>query len=121
MIDPNTLKVVDQFAVGRSPQHVVPAWDLRTLWVANNDERGHSGSLTPIDPRTGKPGPAVPVDDPYNLYFSPDGQSAIVVAEARRRIPRLEVAAVGAGRHFLPEDQSEAIAREVLAFVQRLR
>ena len=86
MIDPDTLKVVDQFAVGRSPQHVVPAWDLRTLWVANNAERGSDGSLTPIDPRTGKPGPAVPVDDPYNLYFSPDGQSAIVVAEARRRL-----------------------------------
>ena len=26
------------------------------------------------------------MDDPYNLYFSPDGQSAIVVAEARRRL-----------------------------------
>lgn len=86
VIDPDTLKVVDQFKVGRSPQHVVPAWDLRTLWVANNAERGQNGSLTPIDPRTGKPGPAVPVDDPYNLYFSPDGQSAIVVAEARRRL-----------------------------------
>ncbi len=86
VIDPETLKVVDQFKVGRSPQHVVPAWDLRTLWVANNDERGHAGSLTPIDPRTGKPGTAVPVDDPYNMYFSPDGKSAIVVAEARRRL-----------------------------------
>lgn len=43
-----------------------------------------------------------------------------LVAEAKRRLPRLEVAAVGAGRHFLPEDQPEAIAREVLAFVQRL-
>jgi YVTN family beta-propeller protein len=86
VIDPQTLKVVDRFKVGRSPQHIVPSWDLRTLWVANNAERGHDGSLTPIDPRTGKPGMAVAVDDPYNLYFSPDGRSAIVVAEAKRRL-----------------------------------
>lgn len=86
VIDPNTLKVVGSFKVGKSPQHVVPSWDLRTLWVANNAERSSNGSLTPIDPRTGKPGPAVKVDDPYNMYFSPDGKSAIVVAEARRRL-----------------------------------
>jgi YVTN family beta-propeller protein len=86
VIDPKTLKVVDSFKVGRSPQHVVPSWDLRTLWVANNAERGNDGSLTPIDPRTGKPGKAIPVDDPYNLYFTPDGQLAIVVAEAKRRL-----------------------------------
>ena len=86
VIDPNTLKVVDKFKVGRSPQHVVPSWDLRTLWVANNAERGNDGSLTPVDPRTGKPGKNVPVDDPYNMYFSPDGKSAIIVAEARKRL-----------------------------------
>jgi YVTN family beta-propeller protein len=86
VIDPETLKVVDRFPVGKSPQHVVPSWDLRTLWVANNAERSLAGSLTPVDPRTGKPGTAIPVDDPYNLYFTPDGQSAIVVAEARKRL-----------------------------------
>ena len=86
VIDPDTLKVVDRFKVGRSPQHIVPSWDLRTLWVANNAERGRDGSLTPINPRTGKPGKAIQVDDPYNLYFSPDGRSAIVVAEAKHRL-----------------------------------
>ena len=86
VIDPRTFRVVDTFKVGRSPQHIVPSWDLRTLWVANNAERGRDGSLTPIDPRTGKPGKAIPVNDPYNLYFSPDGQSAIVVAEAEHRL-----------------------------------
>lgn len=86
VIDPVSMKIVDQFKVGRSPQHVVPSWDLRTLWVANNAERTHEGSLTPVDPRTGKPGTAIKVDDPYNMYFSPDGKSAIVVAEARRRL-----------------------------------
>lgn len=86
VIDPATLKVVDRFKVGVGPQHVVPSWDLRTLWVANNAERRTDGSLTPIDPRTGKPGTSVPVDDPYNMYFSPEGRSAIVVAEARHRL-----------------------------------
>jgi DNA-binding beta-propeller fold protein YncE len=35
---------------------------------------------------TGKPGPPIEVDNPYNMYFSPDGRSAIVVAEARKRL-----------------------------------
>ena len=86
VVDPAAMKVVDRFKVGRSPQHVVPSWDLRTLWVTNNAERRTDGSLTPIDPRTGKPGPAIDVDNPYNMYFTPDGKSAIVVAEARKRL-----------------------------------
>ena len=86
VIDPGTLKVVDRFRVGVNPQHVVPSWDLKTLWVANNAENTTKGSLTPIDPMTGKPGKALPVDDPYNMYFTPDGRSAIVVAEAYKRL-----------------------------------
>ena len=86
VIDPATFKVVDKFKVGLNPQHVVPAWDLKTLWVTNNAEGRTDGSLTPIDPATGKPGKAIAVDDPYNMYFSPDGQSAIVVAEALKRL-----------------------------------
>ena len=86
VIDPNELKVIGRFKVGIGPQHIVPSWDLRTLWVTNNAEGRTDGSLTPIDPKTGKPGKAVMVDDPYNMYFSPDGKSAIVVAEARKRL-----------------------------------
>ncbi len=86
VIDPETMKVVDRFPVGINPQHVVPSWDLKTLWVANNAEGRTDGTLTPIDPLTGKPGPSIPVDDPYNMYFTPDGRSAIIVAEARKRL-----------------------------------
>ncbi|MBI3915880.1 MAG: hypothetical protein HY322_02590 [Betaproteobacteria bacterium] len=86
VIDPETMKVVDRFAVGFNPQHVVPSWDLKTLWVTNNAERRTDGSLTPIDPMTGKPGKSIEVDDPYNMYFTPDGRSAIIVAEARKRL-----------------------------------
>src|SRR5438309_220556 len=86
VIDPATFKVVDRFRVGINPQHVVPSWDLKTLWVANNAEGRTDGSLTPVDPTTGKPGKSIPVDDPYNMYFTPDGKSAIVVAEALKRL-----------------------------------
>src|SRR6187401_1252729 len=86
VIDPATRKVSDKFKVGIHPQHVVPSWDLKTLWVNNNAEGRHDGSVTPIDPLTGKPGKNIPVDDPYNMYFTPDGSAAIVVAEARKRL-----------------------------------
>jgi YVTN family beta-propeller protein len=86
VIDPQSLKVVDKFKVGINPQHVVPSWDLKTLWVNNNAEGRTDGSVTPIDPLTGKPGKNIPVDDPYNMYFTPDGSAAIVVAEAHKRL-----------------------------------
>jgi YVTN family beta-propeller protein len=86
VIDPAAMKVVDRFKVGIGPQHIVPSWDMRTLWATNNAEGRTDGSLTPIDPRTGKPGKPIPVDDPYNMYATPDGKSAIVVAEARKRL-----------------------------------
>jgi YVTN family beta-propeller protein len=82
VIDPSTYKVIDQFPVGVQPQHVVPSYDLKTLWV-NNDQ---GNSLTAIDPRTGKRGRTIPVTDPYNLYFTPDGRYAIVVSERRARL-----------------------------------
>ena len=35
---------------------------------------------------TGKKGETVPVEDPYNMYYTPDGKFAIVVAEAKERL-----------------------------------
>ena len=83
VIDPHTYRIVEHFTVGGLPQHVVPAWDLKTLYVTNDS----GNSLTPIDPRTGKPeSPPIPVTDPYNMYFTPDGRYAIVVAERLHRL-----------------------------------
>jgi DNA-binding beta-propeller fold protein YncE len=81
-IDPRTYKIVRHFSTGALPQHVVPSWDLKTLWVANDD----GNSLTPIDPRTGAPGKPIPVPDPYNMYFTPNGRYAIIVAERLGRL-----------------------------------
>ncbi|MEU1877931.1 hypothetical protein ABZ470_11495 [Streptosporangium sp. NPDC020072] len=82
VIDPRTYRVIREFPVHGRPQHVVPSWDLKTLWVNNND----GNTLTPIDPKTGRPGRSIPVDDPYNLYFTPDGRTALVMAERNNRL-----------------------------------
>jgi len=82
VIDPQTYQVTRTFPADTEPQHVVPGYDLQTLWVTN--DKGNT--VTPIDPVTGEPGPNVPVADPYNLYFTPDGRFAIVVAERLQRL-----------------------------------
>jgi len=82
VISQRTMKVVAQFPTGALPQHVTPSYDLRTLYVDND----LGNSLTPIDPRTGRPGRPIPVEDPYNLYFTPDGRFAIVVAERLQQL-----------------------------------
>ena len=82
VIDPGTYRVIRSFPTGTLPQHVVPSYDLGTLWVANNE----GNSLTRIDPVTGEDGTRVRVDDPYNLYFTPDGRFAMVIAERLNRI-----------------------------------
>jgi YVTN family beta-propeller protein len=82
VISQRTLKIVAQFPTGALPQHVTPAYNLKTLYVDND----LGNSLTPINPRTGAPGRPIPVEDPYNLYFTPDGQLAIVIAERLQRL-----------------------------------
>lgn len=82
VIDPKNNQIVETFPVGKDPEHVVPSWDLKTLYVTADE----GNSLTPIDASTGRPGPAIHVEDPYNLYFTPDGLHAIVVAEAKKRL-----------------------------------
>jgi YVTN family beta-propeller protein len=81
-INPATYQVVRTFPVGAQPQHVVPSWDLRTLWVTSD----LGNTLTPINPVNGLPGAPVAVRDPYNMYFTPDGHYAIVVAERYRSL-----------------------------------
>jgi len=45
-----------------------------------------SSTLTRIDPSTGKMLNTIRVLDPYNMYYTPDGKYAIVVAEQRERL-----------------------------------
>jgi YVTN family beta-propeller protein len=83
VIDPSTYRVLGNYQTGLNPQHVVPGYDMRTLYATND----LGNSLTPISPITGRPaGPNIPVNDPYNMYFTPDGRYAIVVAEADQEL-----------------------------------
>lgn len=82
VINPKTYKVIKHFRVGRQPQHVTPSYDLKTLWVLND----LGDSETKIDPATGRKGVTIPVLDPYNMYYTPDGKFAIVVAERKERL-----------------------------------
>jgi YVTN family beta-propeller protein len=82
VIDPETYQIIDSFPAGEEPQHVVPSYDLKILWVLNNQ----GDTLTQIDPSTGKKGETVHVEDPYNMYYTPDGKYALVVAERLRRL-----------------------------------
>ncbi|HWI04966.1 MAG TPA: YncE family protein [Acidimicrobiales bacterium] len=82
VIDPTTMRVVDRFSVGIRPHHVTPSWDLTKLYVNNTE----GNTLTEIDPMTGRAVRNIPITDPYNLYFTPDGTKAIVVAERYQRL-----------------------------------
>lgn len=82
VIDPGTFSVVAKYPAGLEIQHVVPSYDMRTLYAT--DDVGNQ--MLPFNARTGVPGKPIPVAAPYNLYFTPDGRSAIVVAEARQEL-----------------------------------
>ena len=83
VISQRTLKIIRRFHVGVRPQHVVPSYDLKTLYATSD----LGNSLQPINPRTGKrEGGPIPVADPYNMYFTPDGRYAITVAELLKRL-----------------------------------
>ena len=84
VIDPSTYQIVDKFPGGPEPQHVVPSYDLKTLYVTSS--RVPAGGIVPIDPKTGKPSGMHDVQDVYNLYFTPGGQFAVVVAEYYQRL-----------------------------------
>jgi YVTN family beta-propeller protein len=86
VINPATYKIIGHFRVGKQPQHVTPSYDLKTLWVlCDLNDTG-----TQIDPATGKKGKTIYVEDPYNMYYTPDGKFAIAVAERKKRLNFLD-------------------------------
>jgi YVTN family beta-propeller protein len=82
VIDAQTFQVVDKFHVGIEVQHVVPSYDMSALYAT--DDQGDV--IRRIDPFTGQAGDTIPVLDPYNMYFTPDGKYAISVAEKYRTL-----------------------------------
>jgi YVTN family beta-propeller protein len=82
VIDQRTFQVVNKFPVGKEVQHVVLSHDMTSLYAT--DDVGNV--IRRIDPITGQPGDTIPVADPYNMYFTPDGKYAISVAEELRSL-----------------------------------
>src|SRR5438105_1752144 len=82
VIDPETRSIVDRFGVGRTPHHVTPAYDMSSLYV---NVMGAS-RMVQIDPLAGRPVASFPVVSPYNLYWTLDGQMAVVAAEPANRL-----------------------------------
>lgn len=81
VIDPATFATIGIYPLGGELQHVVPSWDMRTLYATDTTNK-----IVPFDPVTGLPGAAIAVADPYNMYFTPDGTAAISVAEREKRL-----------------------------------
>jgi len=77
VIDQRTRKVVRILHTGDLSQHVTPSYDLKTLYV----EASAADRLVALDPATGRIERRIPQTRPYNLYFTPDGKRAIVMAE----------------------------------------
>ncbi|HEY1281926.1 MAG TPA: YncE family protein [Acidimicrobiales bacterium] len=88
VIDQATMQVVNRYKAGSVSQHVVPSWDMTTLYVTASA----ANQLVPIDPKTGDPGPPIHVTRPYNLYFTPDGTKAVVQEEQNDRIAYYDTA-----------------------------
>lgn len=81
VIDQKDYHIIETFNVGMDPQHIVPSYDLKTLWVLNDG----GNSVIPINPKTGKPGDKIFVNKPYNLYYTKDGKFAIVINDQQKR------------------------------------
>lgn len=88
VIDQASMTVIDRYETGPLSQHVVPSWDLKTLYVTASA----ANQLVPIDPKTGKPGAPINVKRPYNLYFEPDGATAVVQNEQNNRLDYYDTA-----------------------------
>ena len=77
VIDQRTRKVVRVIPTGYLSQHVVPAYDLSTLYTNSSV----ANELVSINPRTARREGTIPMPRPYNLYFTPDGRTAVVMIE----------------------------------------
>jgi YVTN family beta-propeller protein len=81
-IDPANFAVVGTLQLGGVPRQIVPSFDRTKLWVANDA----ANTLTAVDPNIGKPAAQLRADDPFDLYFSPNGSVALAIAERHNRI-----------------------------------
>jgi YVTN family beta-propeller protein len=77
VISQRTHRIVRVIPAGYLSQHVVPSYDLGTLYTNSSA----ANQLMTINPRTGLRSGVIPMPRPYNLYFTPDGKTAVVMIE----------------------------------------
>jgi YVTN family beta-propeller protein len=77
VISQRTHRIVRVIPTGFLSQHVVPSYDLRTL-ITNSS---YADQLVEINPRTARRTRVISMPRPYNLYFTPDGRTAVVMIE----------------------------------------
>lgn len=82
VIDPATMGVIATLPAGILPEHVGPDWDFSRLYVSNY----FSTELTVLDARSGAILSPISAPLAYNLYFTPDGSKAVVMAEEYSRM-----------------------------------
>lgn len=84
VIDQETFEVVAMYPIGGSLiERVVPSLDLSVLYATASD----TNRLVPFDPTTGEPtGEELTIEAPYNVYFTPGGRRAVVIAKSLDRI-----------------------------------
>jgi DNA-binding beta-propeller fold protein YncE len=77
VISQRTHRIVREIPTGYLDEHVVPSYDLKTLFTNSS----YANQLVALDPRTGRRVRAISMPRPYNLYFTPDGKTAVVMVE----------------------------------------
>lgn len=82
IVDQRTLETRAVIRTGLLSQHVTPSYDLRTLYT----DASAANRLVAVNPQTAAVERRVPAERPYNLYYTPDGRQAIVMAEHDNRI-----------------------------------
>ncbi len=77
VISQRTRRIVRVIPTGYLSQHVVPSYDLRTL-ITNSS---YADQLVEINPHTARRTHTISMPRPYNLYYTPDGRTAVVMIE----------------------------------------
>ncbi|MEO7350638.1 MAG: beta-propeller fold lactonase family protein, partial [Marmoricola sp.] len=77
VIDQRTRKIIKVIATGFTSQHVVPSYDLKSLIV----NASVANELVVLNPRLVRRTRTISVPRPYNLYYTPDGRTALVMVE----------------------------------------
>ncbi|MEW2356924.1 YncE family protein [Spirillospora sp. NPDC029432] len=82
VLDQTTARLLGRVRTGGAPSLVVPAWNLRRLWVYDLA----NGSAATLSPRSARPGGTLRILRPGPPYFAPDGREAYVLAGRHARL-----------------------------------